>query len=88
MIADELGERGAYLKIPKFTRGKQQLPGRDVQQSRQLSNVRIHVERVIRQLKKFRLLQSTVQISQVKLLDNVMVVISAIINLNKSVVNK
>ena len=88
LIADELGERGAYLKIPKFTRGKQQLPGRDVQQSRQLSNVRIHVERVIGQLKKFRLLQSTVQISQVKLLDNVMVVISAIINLNKSVVNK
>ena len=38
--------------------------------------------------KKFRILQSTVPISQVDLLDNVMVVISALVNLNKSVVRK
>ena len=86
LIEDDLHKKGAYLKIPKFTKGKKQLPATDVQTCRQLSNVRIHVERVIGQLKKFRILQSTIPISQVDLLNDVMVVVAAIVNLNKSVV--
>ena len=39
------------------------------------------------QLKKFRLLQNTLPISQVDLLDNAMIVISALVNLRKSVVS-
>ena len=46
------------------------------------------MERVIGQLKKFRILQATVPISQVDLLDHVMIVISALVNLNKSVVTR
>ncbi len=88
LVEQELNEKGAYLKIPHFTKGKDQLSGKEVHESRQLSNVRIHVERVIGQLKKIRILQSTVPISQVDLLDNVMIVISALVNLNKSVVRK
>ena len=87
LIEDELNRVGAYLKIPKFTKGKSQLPAKDVDDSRKLSNVRIHVERVIGQLKKFRLLQNTIPISQVDLLDNAMIVISALVNLRKSVVS-
>ena len=45
------------------------------------TNVRIHVERVIGRMKKFRILQSTIPVSQVELLDNVMVVYSALINM-------
>ena len=70
LIEQELNEKGAYLKIPHFTKGKDQLSGKEVHESRQLSNVRIHVDHVIGQLKKFRILQSTVPISQVDLLDN------------------
>jgi len=55
LIRDELSEKGAILKIPCFTKGKQQLHVKDVDVSRQLFNVRIHVERVIGHLKKFRL---------------------------------
>eukprot|EP00112_Aurelia_sp_Birch-Aquarium-sp1_P012053 Seg253.27 transcript_id=Seg253.27/GoldUCD/mRNA.D3Y31 product="THAP domain-containing protein 4" protein_id=Seg253.27/GoldUCD/D3Y31 len=87
LIDEDLAQRGAFLKIPKFTKGKSQLAAKDVHRSRQLANVRIHVERVIGQLKKFRILQSTIPISQVDLIDNVMVVISAIVNLNRSIVN-
>ena len=76
------------MRIPKFTKGKIQLPSEDVDVSRQLSNVRIHVERVIGCLKKFQILQRTIPISQVELLDNVMVVVSALVNLNKSVVSR
>ena len=37
----------ATIKIPAFTKGKAQLSGIDVEQTRQIANVRIHVERVI-----------------------------------------
>ena len=38
---------GAKLEIPAFTRGKKQLTQREVELSKQLSMVRIHVERII-----------------------------------------
>ena len=44
---EELAAVGATLKIPQFTKGKSQLSGKKVDTSCQLSNVRIHVERVI-----------------------------------------
>ena len=46
-IADDLAIHGAKLEIPAFTRGKSQLTQREVEYSKQLSTVRIHVERVI-----------------------------------------
>ena len=42
---------GVKLEIVAFTRGKPQLSQRDVELSKQLSKVRIHVERVIGNLK-------------------------------------
>ena len=56
--------------------------------SRQIAHVRIHVERVIDRLKKFKILNTTISIAQVDLTDNIMVSIAVIINLNASVVNK
>ena len=87
-IHDELATRSAFLQIPKFTRGKSQTSGKDVHQSGQLSNVRIHVARVIGQLKKFKILQCTLPISHIDLINDIMVVVSAIANLNSSFVNK
>ena len=37
----------AELIIPAFTRGKPQLSGKEVEESRTIANVRIHIERVI-----------------------------------------
>ena len=54
---EELAAVSTTLKIPYFTEGKNQFSGKEVDISRQLSNVRIHVERVIGQIKKFRMLQ-------------------------------
>ena len=42
---EELREKGAILKISKFTTGKKQLHVKDVDESRQLAHVFIHVER-------------------------------------------
>lgn len=88
LIDDELSKKVAYLKISKFTKGKNQLPAKDVKESRCISNVRIHVERVIGQLKKFRIIQSTLKISQIDLIDDVMIIIAAAVNMNRSVVSR
>ena len=51
---------------PPFTRGKPQLSKLEVDSSRQLSQVRIHVERVIGAVRqKYMILQSTLPISMV-----------------------
>ena len=86
-IETELATRGVHLKIPKFTKGKKQMAAKDVEFSRQISNVRIHVERVIGRLRKFTILQSKIPLSQIDLLDDIMIIISAIININNSVVS-
>ena len=88
LIEEELATRGAVLRIPAFTRGKAQMSAKDVDMSRQIAHVRIHVERVIGQLKKIRILNSVIPISQVDLTDDIMIVISGIVNLSPSVMNQ
>ena len=51
-IADDLAVRGANLLIPAYTKGKPQLSKEEVKTIRQLARVRIHVERIIGQLRK------------------------------------
>ena len=54
----------AEVKTPPFTKGKKQLEKQEVDWSRELSIVRIHVERVIGVLKqKYTILQGTLPIS-------------------------
>ena len=87
-ITEELASYEATLKIPHFTKGKTQMSGKEVDASRKISNVRIHVERVIGRLRKFRILKSNIPMAQVKLLNDVMIIIAGLVNLNNSVVSK
>ena len=63
------------------------MSAKEVKKSRKISNVRIHVERVIGRLRDFRIMQSIIPITQVSLLDYVMIVIAALVDLNNSVVS-
>ena len=63
---DIVNELALSLAIPPFTRGKDQLSQREVETSRALSRVRIHVERAIGRLKHFKIQQSTLPISPIK----------------------
>ena len=65
-ISDELALIGASLAIPPFTKGKSQLSQREVERSRALSHVRIHVERAIGRIKYYKILHSTLPISLIK----------------------
>ena len=94
-IVDDLAVYGAKREIPAFTRGKTQLSQRDVEYSKQLSTVRIHVERVIGHLKsKYRILKGPLPISLLKHrtdttvanIDKVLHICAALTNLPCSVV--
>lgn len=84
----------AEIKTPPFTKGKKQLEKVQVDWSRELSIVRIHVERVIGVLKqKYTILQSTLPISfianrdqEATTMDKLVRVCCALVNLSPSVV--
>jgi len=46
-IAESVGMRQARLHVPAFTKGKIQLSALEIEETRTIANVRIHVERVI-----------------------------------------
>jgi len=93
-ISDSVGSYCSTLKMPTFTRGKSQLSGIEVEQTRKIANVRIHVERVIGNIrKKFSLLSATQPIDFVTssnesstALDKIVYVCCALINMCDSVV--
>ena len=86
----------AQLAIPAFTRGKNQLEPLDVERTRGITNVRIHVKRVIRLLRqKYSILQGILLIDyltcseksgKIPLIDRMIRVCAALTNLFPSVV--
>lgn len=59
-VADSVAMLGATLDIPAFTRGCEQLQPSDVESTRKLANVRIHVERIIGAVRqRFQILSAT-----------------------------
>jgi len=47
LIEETIGACGASLYIPTFTKGKYQLPASEIEKTRNIANVRVHVERII-----------------------------------------
>ena len=59
-VADSLAFFGATLDIPAFTRGQNQLSAEDVEVTRKIANVRIHVERIIGSVRqRYQILSAT-----------------------------
>lgn len=98
-ITESVGLKQAKLVIPAFTKGKSQLDPVDVEKTRGIASVRIHVERVIGLLRrKYTILESTLLTdflrynprgppdSQVPIIDRIIRVCSALINLCPSIV--
>ena len=75
--------------MPAFTKGKTQLSAKEVQESRELAVVRIHVERLIGVIKqKYSILEGTLPINfikadglEVSVADKLMTICCALVNL-------
>lgn len=92
---------GAELVVPSWTKGKKQLSAYECTYSRDRSNVRIHIERVIGLLKnRYTILRGTIPITVIKSLkeesqnaslasiDRILQVCGALCNLRESIVRK
>ena len=85
----------AEAKLPSFTKGKKPLSWKDVQESRELAQVRIHVERLIGMVKsKYSILGGILPIGFIRgrdctdmtTADKVMVICCALVNLCEPIV--
>lgn len=84
----------AEVKLPPFTKGKKQLTTCEVDKARQLSRVRIHVERVIGLLRlKYKILRSILPINLImcktdeySTIDKIVTICAALCNCCESVV--
>ena len=87
-IHDSVGSYSSQLKIPAFTRRKNQLNAIDVEQMRGIANVRLHVERLIGNLtKKYSILSATQTRNEaVTTLDKIVCASCGLINLCDSAV--
>ncbi|KAL0993151.1 hypothetical protein UPYG_G00103900 [Umbra pygmaea] len=94
-IRESVGMMCAEVKIPTFTRGRAQLEAKDVEETRAITHLRIHVERVIGVVRnKFKFLHSTVPVhmlvkcegENLMPLDKIVTVCCALTNMCKSVV--
>lgn len=83
LITEEVEAVGATLNIPPFLGGRPQLSQQDEVKTRAIAKVRIHVERVIGQLKSFRILQGTFPNSMCKSLDCVWKVCALLCNFTR-----
>lgn len=96
-IRDAVGMMCAEVKIPSFTKGLCQLDARDVESTRGIAHLRIHVERVIGSMRnKFKMLHTTIPIrlllpcegEDMTLLDKIVKVCCVLVNMCPSVVVK
>ena len=94
-IAESVGTMQAQLHISAFTKGKQQLSALEVENTRTIANVRIHVERVIGAIRqRYTILQATLPIDflnsrkgeELPLVDCIIRVCCALNNLCDSIV--
>lgn len=96
LIEDEIEEKGASLRLPCFVKNGGQLNPEEVEESRQLANIRIHIERIISVLRqKFNICSDHVPMSAISkqndlfdrdLYDKIVFVCCCLVNLCPSVV--
>jgi hypothetical protein len=96
-VAELLEPINAHLEIPAFTKGLNQLSYKDCSETRELANVRIHVERMIGLLRnKYPILTSVLPLEfintkpdqPIPLIDKIVVICCALVNICPPIVKE
>ena len=88
LVRDEMAALNVKVVTPHFTRGKRQMTQQQVQESRRISRVRIHVERVIgRVRKRYRILNGVLPANLLPHIDNIAVICCGFVNFDRGIVN-
>ena len=63
LISDDLAPFNVQLNIPAFLQGRDQLTTDEVKESQSIASVRIHVERAIQRIKRFKIIRNEICLS-------------------------
>ena len=85
-IAADLLDKLAELAIPPGARGQSTQSASDVGKTKVIANLRIHVERAIERIKRFRLIKGVLPISLLPLIDDILIVCAGLCNLDSPLV--
>lgn len=85
-IGDLLAKKKAYLNIPPFLRG-QQFSKEQIDETRSIATVRIHVERAFGRVKQFHILDPNIPLSLSRNIESIFKVCCFLTNLDKPLVS-
>ncbi|XP_064462529.1 uncharacterized protein LOC135373224 [Ornithodoros turicata] len=80
LIEEECRKRSIALNIPPFMRGKSQLSQEEEQETRKIASIRIHIERVIRRIKNYKILATVLPNTMTYQLNKIWHICARIIN--------
>ena len=80
-IKEDLLHYFCSLSIPPGARTKDQMPPGDCEKTKDVANLRIHVERAINRIKDFKILKSTMPLTVVPLADDIVRTCAALCNI-------
>lgn len=80
LIKEELMKKNAYLNIPPFLGGRDRFTHVEEAKTKAIAKCRIHVERAIEKMKRFRIIKQTVPSSLTPLVSQMMFVIGMLVN--------
>ena len=80
-IKEDLLLHFCSLAIPPGARVKSQFTGKEVKDTKEVANLRIHVERAINRIKTYRILKSTLPITMLRHFDDMVLAIAGLCNL-------
>ncbi|KAK6175897.1 hypothetical protein SNE40_014273 [Patella caerulea] len=85
-IRDVLNSRKVDLIIPPFLAGREKLTPQEEALTKDIAKHRIHVERAIERIKKFRILQKIIPLSLEPLMTQIVFVASCLVNFQEPLV--
>lgn len=85
LIEEELNTIGAKLNIPPFLMGREKLTPQEEVQTKKIAKSRIHVERVIERLKKYKVLRSVIPQFQGPIFSQIVYVVGCLVNFEKPI---
>lgn len=86
-IEEELRERNIKWNIPAFLKGREHFEDKELDDSRKVANVRIHIERAVRKVKEFQILSGTVPLTLGPSLENIWIICCHLANFTGNLIN-
>lgn len=86
-IREELLFHFCDLVVPPGARLKSQLTSLEVKKTKEIANLRIHVERAINRIKTYRILKGTLPITMIQYIDDIVLTCAALCNLKSELIS-